>query len=304
MIKKYLKLIFLLFLFFTVPLQAQLRDSLTTSSKSFIAAMPPPIYYDFGDAPNTYLTEKDSGGPVHTRLYGMPLVNIGNIVDYESYAFTGSEADGDDLDHDPDEDAVGETDFLVLNKDTDHFSLDLDYFNGWDNDVSLYAWIDFDRSGYFDADEFTSVKKLKPGGGTGTLTWSDLKAAGVDIEEGNSFARFRITMDELTASDVGGSVMLGEVEDHAIFIGQTILGTEDLIWQEELKLLPNPVSSILQIESRFQIRKLEIYSLLGQKELEISQGFEHIDLATLAPGVYIVNVSGEKGTAVKKLVKI
>lgn len=301
--KKYFLLIFLLFLFCAVSVQAQLRDSLANSYKSSISALPPTIYQDFGDAPNTYLTEKDSGGPVHTRHSGMPLVNIGDIVDYEGDGFSSSKADGDDLNQDSDEDAVTAADFIGLDKDSDNFSLELDYFNGWDNDVSLYAWIDFDRSGYFDADEFTSVNGLKPGQGIGTLTWSDLIANGVDIEEGISYARFRITFDGLIASDVGGNVSLGEVEDHAIFIGQAVLGVEEELLQQGLKLLPNPVSSILQIESHFPIDKLEIYSLLGQKIFEISQGFERIDLTALQPGIYIVSVSGEKGTAVKKLVK-
>ena len=301
--KKYFLLICLLFLFFAMPLKAQISDILSNGSNSYSSTLPPPMFEDFGDAPNTYLTEKESGGPIHHKILGMPLVYIGDMVDYEPSALTSSEADGDDLDQDPDEDAVTIDDFIGLDKDSNDFSLELDYFNGSEDDVNLYAWIDLDRSGYFDTDEFTSVKGLKPGAGRGTLVWSDLKVNGVDIEEGSSYARFRITMAELTASDVGGNVVLGEVEDHAIVIGQTILGVQEELFQQGLKLFPNPVSSMLQIESTFPIDKFEIHSLLGQKMLEINQGFERIDLTALAQGIYIVKVSGENGTAVKKLMR-
>ncbi len=82
----------------------------------------------------------------------------------------------------------------------------------------MYAWIDFDRNGTFDIDEFTTIAVPAGGAGTLTLTWSNLIANGVDIVNGDSYARFRTTSDILTASDPGGIVNNGEVEDYFLVI--------------------------------------------------------------------------------------
>ena len=301
--KNYFVLIFMFFLLCDASLNAQEIENLSNDVNRTLAALPPPIYEDFGDAPDTYLTEKDSGGPIHTRFSGMPLVNIGAIVDYEYYAFANSKADGDDLDKDSDEDAVVNTDFIGLDKDSDNFSLELDYTNESEIDVNLFGWIDFDQSGQFDADEYTFVKGLKPGQGKGILTWSALKAKGVEIKEGNTFVRLRITYVDLTPADVGGRVHLGEVEDHAIIIGQSTLGIDEELLHKDIRLFPNPVTSALVVKSSSFIERLEIYSLLGRKIRTISTGFAHIELSDLPAGIYMVNVKTEKGSFQKKLVK-
>jgi hypothetical protein len=77
----------------------------------------------------------------------------------------------------------------------------------------------------------------------------------------------------------------------------------DKILSDAVKLYPNPVSDILKIDSEIQLTKLEFYSLIGKKIMEVSNGFEAIPLYNLADGIYIVNIRSENGVMFKKIIK-
>ncbi|MGI9530674.1 gliding motility-associated C-terminal domain-containing protein [Lutimonas sp.] len=176
----------------------------------------PPVIYDFGDAPDSYATTNANGGAQH--IIGDGDLNLGTVYDDEFDGFPGADADGDDTDKVADEDGVDPLDLLGISTSTDNFSVDVDYTNNTSSPANIYAWIDFDRSGAFDADEFATIAIPNGGSGSVTLTWSNLVANGVDILEGDSYARFRTTTDILTANDPGGIVNNGEVEDYFLVI--------------------------------------------------------------------------------------
>lgn len=304
MVKNYILLVFLFQLFLSINSNAQQTASLTTASnRENRTIRPPPIFYDYGDAPNSYLTDGANGGPIHSTIQGMPEIILGLIVDYENEAFPSTGADGDDLDNLQDDDGINPSDIEGINISSDNFSIDVDYSNSSSDNANLYAWIDFDRSGIFDADEFTSVLDLNPGVGVATLNWSNLIANGVDIIEGISYARFRITTYSLTSADAGGHVSLGEVEDYVFVIDNKTLGVDDEILSEGLNIYPNPVTNILTIDSKLSLEKVEIFNILGQKEIEIKSGFKSIQLNDLTRGFYIIKIYSEKGTTVRKLIK-
>jgi len=71
----------------------------------------------------------------------------------------------------------------------------------------------------------------------------------------------------------------------------------------KLKLYPNPLSNTLTIESKSSIVKVEIYSILGQKEMDIYSEFNAIPLNSLMTGFYIIKIYSEKGTTIRKLIK-
>ena len=81
------------------------------------------------------------------------------------------------------------------------------------------------------------------------------------------------------------------------------LGLDDELLSEGLKLFPNPVSNILSVESKLELTKVEIYSILGQKIKEIDFGFNSISTKNLSKGIYIIRIYSEKGHAVRKLIK-
>ena len=68
---------------------------------------------------------------------------------------------------------------------------------------------------------------------------------------------------------------------------------------------PNPVENILNIKSQSKIQKVEIYNFAGQRVLtkKVNNLDQKIQLNGLASGIYIVNVSTEKGTESFKIIK-
>lgn len=81
---------------------------------------------------------------------------------------------------------------------------------------TLVGWIDFDRSGTFEANEAQVLSgAVLDGNTTNTLTW-DPSASGI-ISSGPTYARFRLSTDDaLTSNSPAGIVSDGEVEDYLL----------------------------------------------------------------------------------------
>lgn len=90
-----------------------------------------------------------------------------------------------------------------------------------------------------------------------------------------------------------------QVEIHAVPT-HSIAGLE----AQELKLYPNPVNDILQIESSEEILKLSMYNTSGQLVLTRHQGFgQSIDLHDLSSGLYIVRIETEDNSYSERIFK-
>lgn len=72
-----------------------------------------------------------------------------------------------------------------------------------------------------------------------------------------------------------------------------------------ISVYPNPASSVINIgvsKNAFDIQNTAIYSITGQKVLESTQST--IDISSLAPGMYIINVKADNNTIyTQKLIK-
>jgi hypothetical protein len=69
----------------------------------------------------------------------------------------------------------------------------------------------------------------------------------------------------------------------------------------EVKLYPNPVRHILNIEIENDIQSIEIYNIQGQKVLYSNQ--KQINVSNLAAGIYMVRIQDtENNIATKKVV--
>ena len=166
---------------------------------------------DYGDAPASY------GDAIHT--VGGPVLGL-IAPDSEVGAATPLDGSGDDLSGIDDEDSVDTTTQGTFSDvdsagATRHWVISTTNTTG--GDVNLYGWIDFDRSGTFDANE-QATALVANGATTATLSWT-LPAL---ILPGDSYARFRITSDTLTSAT--GSASDGEVEDYAITISNFSAG--------------------------------------------------------------------------------
>ena len=174
------------------------------------------VYYEYGDAPNTYKTSSASGGAKHLIVDGLKLGNlIDGDADAHSPAVTGSNAIGDDTaDGNDDEDGI--TSFDVLNTLTTTYTVAVNATNTTALAANLVGWIDFNRNGTFETTEGVSV--AVPTGTTNgifNLTYTIPS----NILGGLTYARFRLSSDAaLTTATPAGTVNSGEVEDYELTI--------------------------------------------------------------------------------------
>jgi hypothetical protein len=81
------------------------------------------------------------------------------------------------------------------------------------------------------------------------------------------------------------------------------LSIKNAFLEKAIRLYPNPVKNILIIESKIQIKKVEIFSVLGQKVKEINSDVNYIQTSSLPHGMYMVKIYSENAFIIKKLIK-
>jgi len=178
------------------------------------------IRIDFGDAASSYGTLLQDNGPRHAisdydaTAKTAPLM-IGAHVDADQDGHPTATATGDDADATDDEDAFSAP--VVLNPGSTTATLKVPVTNGSGGPATLYGWIDANRNGTFEPNEFASV--AVPNGATSV----DLAFAGLTpLQDGTTPAiRLRLTTDVLTDDTATptddrakGVASNGEVEDH------------------------------------------------------------------------------------------
>ncbi|MEY2858796.1 MAG: hypothetical protein RLZZ74_3109, partial [Cyanobacteriota bacterium] len=202
---------------------------------------------DYGDAPDTYGTDKTTNNSSNTS----DPVGANHII--TSGLFLGATA--------PDNDANGFVDGVDNNSNAtdDDAPLGTGTGNGDDEDnftlptltagatgytipvsnvtatnttgqaATLHAWIDFNKNGKFDSTEYTSVtvnSGTNGGNPTANLTWSGISVG----TTGNTYARFRLTSDvSINSNTPGGAANNGEVEDYQVAIAQPIASDPKLL---------------------------------------------------------------------------
>lgn len=179
---------------------------------------------DYGDAPASY------GDASHTVVSGLKLGAKAPDTDPASQSSFNALGDGLDSDGE-DEDGgplavhpagpTGTMRFPVLKVTDTSYTVPFTVTNSTASAGKLYAWIDFDKSGTFEADEATSVNvPTSLVNGTLNLVWSTIPS---DIKIGTTFIRARLTTDTaVTTSTPTGTASDGEVEDHPIAIYQLV----------------------------------------------------------------------------------
>jgi hypothetical protein len=179
-----------------------------TSNDGAGCALAPPIPIDMGDAPDSYGTLLNDGGPVHILSANL---KIGSLVDDELDGFSSSLANGDDLDQTDDEDGIGSFPELLVSATS--YSVSVNVTNTTGNTAILAGWIDFNNNGAFDSGERTEVA-IANGQTSATLTWNGLTGLSVT----NTYVRIRLaSLAEEVVSPLGTAAD-GEVEDYIIEI--------------------------------------------------------------------------------------
>lgn len=171
------------------------------------------ILGDFGDAPATYGTlYSGSGTPpaYHLMSHNGNSVYFGSGVDADGNGTPGNQADGDDLESNGVEDGDDENAISMmtnLNSAQTNYSTTLVCTTGG----FVGGWIDFDQSGSFDVNEYSSGVCSA---GSVNLNWNNLSG----LVAGDTFARFRIASTQSDIVNPVGVATNGEVEDYPVTI--------------------------------------------------------------------------------------
>lgn len=165
----------------------------------------PAFAMDIGDAPASYGVAVHNIAPLPLRLGQLP-------PDDDTLGINGS----DDVSGIDDEDGVFAFPELTQNKKS--YTTNVFVSNPTNVSASLGGWVDFDGDGVFSSDEFT-VETVPPGADNDRfkLTWTDLSGVSSDFT-GQTYARFRISTEVITAFDSTGAFNDGEVEDYVLFV--------------------------------------------------------------------------------------
>ncbi|BAZ43345.1 hypothetical protein NIES4102_03450 [Chondrocystis sp. NIES-4102] len=171
---------------------------------------------DFGDAPDTYGTNKDItvGGTPGSHITNSNLHLGVNPPDSDTDGQPSVNADADDLNGTTPDDEDGVSNFNPLINNATTYSVNVAVKNITGAAASLGGWIDFNKDGKFQSSEGVVQSVPNNTNGTVTLTWNNLSGLVV----GDVYARFRLNIDPLTASDFQGGGRDGEIEDYKLTI--------------------------------------------------------------------------------------
>lgn len=104
-----------------------------------------------------------------------------------------------------------------------------------------------------------------------------------------------------------GVYNLTSVGDSDVFIHKMRpenLGVSDIKFGEHFKIYPNPTSGILYINGEVNnLTQIEIYSITGQKVMDVKNNFSEINIEALESTIYFMKLSTEEVTATFKIIK-
>ena len=83
----------------------------------------------------------------------------------------------------------------------------------------------------------------------------------------------------------------------------TTLGVNEEQFKVPFKLYPNPVNTLLHIDSEDSIKKIKVYNSLGREVIVSSATSDIIDVTNLANGIYFMIIETENGKGVRRFIK-
>jgi hypothetical protein len=179
-------------------------------------------------------------------------------------------------------------------------------------------WIDYDHNGVFDSTEFINFTPTIPGAPP-NVPYSMSFTVPFNAVPGQTGLRARSTDNMILLSTAACDPLAGgETEDYVITIDTTtgITNIEQGILNVEL--FPNPAKDELTVRSnasvpiapdsyRVGIRSVEIENVVGEAVFNLrtpnSKLLTKIGVSNLAPGIYFVKVTTDRGSVVRKFIK-
>lgn len=86
---------------------------------------------------------------------------------------------------------------------------------------------------------------------------------------------------------------------------ETLSVNKEIVLSNYIKLYPNPVKDVLQIQNinNVNIKKIEVYNLLGKRLQLIKNPINKINISNLSEGVYLLKIDTAKGNIMKRIMK-
>ncbi|MEZ6132036.1 MAG: spherulation-specific family 4 protein [Planctomycetaceae bacterium] len=195
---------------------------------------PPASEDDYGDAPSAAQSGFASSYPVTLAEDGARHTSggpsLGTSRDSEADGIHSAGADADDTIGAPDdEDGVTFTTSILASTNASRIgSVNVDLQNADGTSNRLDAWIDFNRDGDWDdpGEQILTNYNLGTTNGSQSVSFPIPQDAGANVQEGTTFARFRLST--AGSLSVTGAAADGEVEDHAVTIGPS---TDAILWE-------------------------------------------------------------------------
>lgn len=90
-----------------------------------------------------------------------------------------------------------------------------------------------------------------------------------------------------------------------VVVAEEEKGTEidNFVLNEAVTMYPNPVQSILTINSNFPITRVQIYSLVGDLVFDERGNVERLNIRSLNSGIYMIKIHSNSFSITKKLIK-
>ena len=82
------------------------------------------------------------------------------------------------------------------------------------------------------------------------------------------------------------------------------LGVADELFDESLKLFPNPADRFISIKSDIiPLERIDIFSMTGQRVKAVTSNFKHILITDLTSGVFVLKITSKHSVIYRRLIK-
>ena len=143
---------------------------------------------------------------------------------------------------------------------------------------------------------------------SGTITYTiagssvTLTIAGYTTPAGLDASEHDIIMPYITGNAAALTSAVDNVTLEANSVAQLGTSQAGQIGDVKLSVYPNPATDVLTVNSASKVKAAKVYDVTG-KQVNASVQGNQIDVKNLAKGVYILNVSTEKGSESVKFIK-
>ena len=135
---------------------------------------------------------------------------------------------------------------------------------------------------------------------SGTFSWSTANNGILYLGSlfGETGSRYIGFLDDLQIYNYA----LGQADITSLYTNNTLSSSDFSQNKLEVKLYPNPVNNVLNIETELELKSVEIYNIQGQKVLSSNQ--KQINTQNLSAGIYLVNITDTNNNKIsKKIIK-